>query len=212
MKVDAVDGPVAIGEQPQPALGTQLRIEQLERPGREVARVGVRFMPGLLALLVDADQVFAGHVDFAAGLEQGGRLVCVQPQRQIADGAQVVRDVIALLAVAARGSEGEDAVLIGQGNGQAVDLEFDDVPDRLAVQQLADAFVELAQLGGTVGVVDRQHRHAMADADEPLDRLAADALGGAVGRDQFGMLGLELLQFVEEPIELAVGDLGLAST
>ena len=32
---------------------------------------------------------------------------------------------------------------------------------------------------------------------ETLDRLAADALGGAVGSAQLGMIGLDLLQFVE---------------
>ena len=67
--------------------------------------------------------------------------------------------------------------------------------------------VELAQLLGAVGVVDRQHGHAMADGDESLDRLAADALRGAVRRDQLRMLGLDLLQLLEQAVELAVGNL-----
>ena len=37
----------------------------------------------------------------------------------------------------------------------------------------------------------------MLDLLQALDRLVADALRGAVGRDQLGMLGLELL----EPLE-----------
>ena len=47
----------------------------------------------------------------------------------------------------------------------------------------------------------------MLDRREPLDRLVADALRGAVGRDQLGMLGLELLEPLHQPVVLEVGDL-----
>ncbi len=46
----------------------------------------------------------------------------------------------------------------------------------------------------------------MLDRREALDRLVADALRGAVGRDQLGMLGFELLEPLDEPVVLAVGD------
>ena len=88
--LDAFDGPEVVGEQPQPAFGTQLRIEQLERAGREVAGIGVRLVALALArCFVDADAVRTGHVDFAAHLEQGRRGVRVQPQRQIAHGPRL---------------------------------------------------------------------------------------------------------------------------
>ncbi len=133
----------------------------------------------------------------------------MQPERQFANGLQVVRDVVAAFAVAAGGAHGQLAVLVGQRDGHAVDLQFDDVGDRLLADHLADALVELAQFVGVVGVVDRQHRQPMLDGRELVDRLAADALGGAVGRDQLGMAGLDVLQLLEELVELPVRDFGL---
>ena len=41
-----------------------------------------------------------------------------------------------------------------------------------------------------------------------LDRLAADALRRAIGSDQLGVFGFQLLQLLQQPVELPVGDLG----
>src|SRR5712691_5263926 len=49
----------------------------------------------------------------------------------------------------------------------------------------------------------------MARLDESLAGLAADSLRGRVGRDQFGMLGLQLLEFVDQFVEFGVADLGI---
>ncbi len=47
----------------------------------------------------------------------------------------------------------------------------------------------------------------MLERLEPLDGPLADALGRAVRRDQLGMLGLQLLQPLDEPIILEIADL-----
>src|SRR5262249_4474380 len=57
------------------------------------------------------------------------------------------------------------------------------------------------------GIVNREHGNAMADRRKALERLPADALRGAVGTDQLGMLRLQLHQAVHHPVELAVADL-----
>src|SRR2546422_11290334 len=49
----------------------------------------------------------------------------------------------------------------------------------------------------------------MADRLEAGDGLTANALGGAVGRDQLGISGLELLQLFQELVEFPVGDFRL---
>ena len=41
-----------------------------------------------------------------------------------------------------------------------------------------------------------------------LDRLVADALRGAVGRDQFGVLGLQLLEPLHQAVVFQVADFG----
>ena len=48
----------------------------------------------------------------------------------------------------------------------------------------------------------------MTHLGEAGQRLAADALGGRVGRDQFGMRCLQLLELAEESVVVGVGDLG----
>jgi len=45
------------------------------------------------------------------------------------------------------------------------------------------------------------------DLFEPFDGLVADPLRGTVGRDQLGMRGLELLQPLDQPVVLKVGNL-----
>src|SRR4030095_10954318 len=69
--VDAFDRADAVGEQAQPALGAQLRVEQLERAGRRVARIGEWLETFGDAVTVELGQIFAVHVDFATGLEEG---------------------------------------------------------------------------------------------------------------------------------------------
>ena len=92
-------------------------------------------------------------------------------------------DVIALVAVAAGRALDESSLLITQRDGDAVDLQLDDVADRLAlIQPLADAHVPFADFAVLVGVIDREHRDGMRDRLEGGQRLAADALRGAIGR------------------------------
>src|SRR2546426_3527896 len=53
----------------------------------------------------------------------------------------------------------------------------------------------------------RSHRHEVAVLLERRRGLHADALRGAVGGAQLGMLGLELLQLAEQAVVLGVGHL-----
>src|SRR4029077_19094602 len=56
---------------------------------------------------------------------------------------------------------------------------------------------------------EREHGRGMAGLDETLAWLAANSLHGRVGGDQFGVLGLDLLEFVDEFVEFSVADLGI---
>ena len=209
LDANAVDGAGAVGEETKPALGGLFRIEQLERAGGEVARIGIRLQAELAAGFVGTHQILAGHVDLAAHLKERRRPVGLQAQGQAADGAEVVCDVVAALAVAARGAELERALLVSERNGDAVDLQLDDVTRFLIAEQAVDAAIELAQIRGAIGVVDGQHWRAVLDRLEAKDRLAAHALRRAVGRNVFGVLGFDLLQLFKQAVELAVGDFGL---
>ena len=48
----------------------------------------------------------------------------------------------------------------------------------------------------------------MPDLDEAFTGLAADAAGGGIGSDEFGMGVFEPLQFAHQGVVLGVGDFG----
>ena len=119
-------------------------------------------------------------------------------------------DVFAARAVAARRAAHQPAVLVGERDAQAVNLQLGDVGDRrLEPGAFAHALVERAQLLLVVGVVEAEHRRDVLDRLETFDRAAADALCRRVGRDEIRVLRFEPLELVQQRIELLVGDLGV---
>ena len=124
----------------------------------------------------------------------------------------VVGHVVAHAAVAAGDARDQQAVFIDQRHGHAVDLQLDDPLDRLAGQQLGGPRAEILQLLEAVGVLDREHRHAMLDLRQFADRLVADPLRGAVGRDQLGMGRFKLLEPLQELVVSRSLISGAAST
>ncbi len=198
-----------VGEESQLPLGRLFRIELLERPGREVASVRGRLFATLHSQPIVPHQVRPGHVRFAADFEELRRFVRIEPQRHARHGADVVGDVVAAFAVAAGGGDRDEAVFIREGHGDAVDLEFDDVGrGRGATEEFANRTIPLAKFIRAISVVDGEHRHAMRDGFEPVDRCPADSLRRTVRRRQFRVLAFDLAQFGEEFVELAVGDFG----
>jgi hypothetical protein len=81
-----------------------------------------------------------------------------------------------------------------QRNREAVDLQFRDVLDRAAVGEFAATLVEGAQVFDVVAVVEREHRPPVDVFRKTFGGPAADALRRAVGCDEFGVLGFELLE------------------
>ena len=114
-----------------------------------------------------------------------------QRQRDRPDRRGRWRHVLAAHAVAARRAAHEAAVLVGERDAEAVDLQLGDVRRRGASPSpapLTHALVERAQLVLGVGVVEAEHRHEVLDGREAFDRPAADALGRGIGRDEIGVL------------------------
>ena len=130
-------------------------------------------------------------------------------QRQGADGARILRDVLAHSAITAGDRLHELAIAILGRHGKAVQLQFGDVLELGAAQKLAHPAVEIAQLGFIQGVVQAQHRRAVRHLDETLARLAAYALGRGIGRQQLGTLRLQIAQFPHQCVVFGVADSGL---
>jgi hypothetical protein len=133
-----------------------------------------------------------------------------EAQRNLPNGAYVLRHILAGLAVAARRRLDQDAAGIAQADRQAVELELGRVLDRRGLgrqfQQLAHAGIEgLGTRGAGIGLgTDRQHRHDMANRREGGQRLAANPLRRRIGGQQFRMRFLERLQFPEQAVVLGV--------
>src|SRR3989304_2075137 len=111
-------------------------------------------------------------------------------------------------AAAARRAADEAPPLVEERHAEAVDLRLADVREPGAGDRAADARLELAQVAGARGVVEREHRPAVFDGLEQVGRGAPDALGGAVVREQVGERRLEVAKLAHEPVVLRVGDLG----
>ena len=181
-----------IDERAEPPLGGQLRVFLPQRPRRGVARIGQRLFPRFFQLLVVAGEVGFGDVDFAAHLQSLEARLDLQRERP--HGAHVRRDVVAAHSVAARRSAHQLAVLVEQIDGDSVDLQLRLVFDVLTPQAAPDPGVPLAQLVQRIDVVDGQHRRAMNNGLEFVDRRTAHPLARRIRIEVFRMLRLQLLQ------------------
>ncbi len=130
-------------------------------------------------------------------------------ERHRADRAEVVRDVLATDAIAARSADAEAATLIRHRDGEAVDLRLAHHRELLLFEQPCHAGVPGAELLDVEHVAEREHRLAVDDDAEGRGGLARDALRRRVGCDQLGKALLMVDEFAKEAVVLAVPDLGL---
>ncbi len=197
-----------IGEQRQRPPGGDLRVELAQAAGRGVARVGEHLVAGLGLRRVHRQEVGLGHEHFAADLDQR-RGMALQPQRQGFQRAQVGGDVLALGAVTAGGAAGEATVFVGQVDRQAVDLglphEAQHGVGRQA-QEPAGAGAELGKFVAVHGVVERQHRHAVAQLGEPGLRRGPHPARRRVRADQVREVGLDRGVAAAQGVVFGVGD------
>ena len=112
-------------------------------------------------------------------------------------------------AVATSGAPLQLAVLIDERDAEAIDLQLGDVRHGSVAEAggTPQPFVERAQVGLVVGVVEAEHRRQVHNGRKRFRRTAGDPLGRRIWSDEIGMLRLEGLQFVQEAIELSVRDL-----
>ena len=126
----------------QPPLGGDLGVKLAERAGGGVAGVGHEGLALDLTAGVDLLEHAAGHVNLAPD-DKTGQLLR-QRHGDGADGAEVLRHVLAHLSVAPGRTTDEHAVTVLQRHGQAVNLGLDAVYRALQrhfLQKAADLIV-----------------------------------------------------------------------
>ncbi len=190
------------------ALGDFGGVEQFEGAGAGIAGVGEGFESGFLALLVEGLEAVAVEVDFASDFEYGGGCVGLKAEGDGADGADVGGDVVSSGAVAAGKGVDELTVFVAEGDGDAVNFGLDDIIDGGLGEELAGALVKVEELLFGVGVGEAAHGEGVGNGVEVAERLAADALGGGAGIGPLGVGVFEGLEFGEERVVFAVGNLG----
>ena len=121
-EVEAAHGADPVAPDRERPFGGQRRVELADRAGGGVARVGEGRFLGFGAALVERFEGGDRQVDLAADFDQLRRVL--DPQRHRADRAQVLGHVLADPAVAAGRAADQHAVLVGEGDRQAVDLRL----------------------------------------------------------------------------------------
>ena len=111
------------------------------------------------------------------------------------------------MAVAAGGRAGETAMLVGEVDRQAVDLELAQVACGPAPQCPVDAGGPVVEFLAGEGVVEAVHALGVDDLGEQFGvDAAAHMLGRRVGAAQLGEALLDVFEFAHEGVELGIGD------
>ena len=169
------------------------RVLLAQAAGGRVAGVGEQALSRLALAPVQRLERRERHEHLAPHLEQRGDVLRLSLQllRHRFDRAQVLGDVLAGHAVAARRADREPPVVVLQRDREPVELGLGDEADRLGDQAL-DARAPGEQLVARERVVERQHRHAVHDRRERRRGPPAGTLRRRVGGDERRMLRFEL--------------------
>ena len=199
----------AVHEDVQRPLGGAGRVQLSQGAGRGVSGVGVGRQVSGRPLFVELLELRLGEVHLASDLEGPGRDLFEHSQRYAFDGAKVQRDVLSDDPVTPGGAADEDAVLVGQGDGQAVVLELAHHVEVVGLQQVRCPGVPRHELLVVEGVGQAEQRDQMLDFGEPLGGLGPHSLRGRIGRNQLGMLLLQPAKLVHQRVVPGVADLRL---
>ena len=202
-----------VGKKAQRSLGGDVRIELAHRARGCVARVHKRFAALLALTLIERIKVGTAHVHLATHFQQR-RHVAGQGQGDLPEGADVVRHILAHLAITARGGLYQATVFVAQAHGKAIKFGLSHVFDRgigLGQSQLF-AHARIKSLGARglgVGLgVNAEHGHGMPHRRQALHHRADHALRGRIGRNQLGVLGLQRLQLAKHAVVFGIGHRG----
>ena len=213
--VDALDPRSRIGVELEGVARDLGRVVATDRPRRGVPRVGEACLAASLALLVEGLEPGARDEDLAAHLQQPrhGPPAPIEGQRQVADGAEVRGDLLPHDAIPTRHSPHKAAVLIHDRGADPVELGLAGPGQHLVLleaEEALDLLDEVLHLLDGEEALDGEHGHGVLRLLEALSlgQRGAHALGRALGNDELRMRRFELLQLAEEPVVLAVRDLG----
>ena len=132
---------------------------------------------------IQSFKIVTPHIDFTANLKLSRRL-WRQTQRNLANGADVVGDVLAGFTVASGGGLHQHMVKVAQADRQAIKFQLSHIFNRRIVffelQLLANTLVEslCAKVRDIGFCVDAEHGHTVSNACEGAYRRSTYSLRG----------------------------------
>ena len=156
-----------VGEEAQPALGCERRVDLAQTARGGVARIHERLFAFRLPLPVQRREICETYVHFAPNLQPFGYVVARERVRQVAQCLEIGGHVLAGLAIASGGAEHELARLVVQRRREAVDLGLAVEHDRLVFPEIEEAPDAALELGQVVVVERVAERRAWAGCGGP---------------------------------------------
>ena len=181
--------------------------------GGGIARVGEGLAARLQLRGIQALETGLGHIDFAAHFQGRRPAAALQLEGNIAHRAHIDADVFTGGAIAAGSAAHQQAILVQQADGQAIELglaavfHFGAAAKQIAdrqVQAFGDPAIELVHVGFFEGIAQAQHGHFVAHLGKRRERRAAHALSRRVVADQLRIGRFQRLELLEQPIVLGV--------
>ena len=187
------------------------RVQLPQAASRRVAGVGKGGLARRRPARVELLEAGKGEIYLAADLHPLRRSGSRTPQaeRNLANGTQIPGDGLADHSVAARCPFGQDAVLVGEGDGESIDLRLDHVARaaNFARDPRVARFPSPQLLRGE-GVVEGEHGDEMFRFLEAACRLRPHPKRGGVGGPQLWMIVLEIAELPKESVVLRIGEGG----
>ena len=110
--------------------------------------------------------------------------------------ACICSNFFSFTAIAARGGTHQQIVIINQCDGTTIKFGFYSVRYGFCqrhIEHALELLVEFFQIAKVVAVAKRQHRRQVGHGGKCVGEVAGYPLCGAVGTDQLGMCGFQLL-------------------
>ena len=206
-KIDTFPGAGPVKDDTERAFRGQRRVELFERTGGGIARICKQRQTCLASLLVQLCEAAFVHVNLTAHFEYF-RGPPAQLFRHRANGFNVARDIVADQTVAAGGGVTQLSFFVNERNGHAVHLWLNHDRDCFIRQEARDARVKVGDFFFGVSVVQAEHRQAVLDLGESLERPATHALGRRIGRDQRWDPRFKVDELFVETVVFLVADRG----
>ena len=173
-------------------LGGHLGILLPQRTGGGISGIGEGLLPVFLQRRVQGVEGLLGHVDLPPDDEPGRGVF--QRHWDGADGAQILRHILAHIAIATGGTPDELAVHVFQCHGQAIDFrlhrKFRVCHRLLGVQQ------KVIQLFHAEHILKAHQRHRVSHLGEGIHRLTAHPPGWRI---RPGILRMGFFQLLQLP-------------